>query len=125
LAENDGEKVGVLLSIAHSWLHILHTGGQQHARLSLDWERIGPRTYQVCGGSYLQQEQVLVFQLESDRIGIAIFHLKSERVLIKRQTSSQVSDEQHRRVDPVNHGCHLFFWQFMGEREGVSQAEEP
>src|SRR2546428_394930 len=31
-------------------IDILNTSGQQHARPSLDLQRIGLRTYQVCGG---------------------------------------------------------------------------
>src|SRR5260370_13862331 len=40
-------------------------------------------------------------------MGIAILHLKPECISIKRQTSVQVSDEQHRCHNIANHGVYL------------------
>src|SRR5438876_1133458 len=51
-----------------------------------------------------------VSHTKRDGIGstLALLHLKSERVPIKRRTSSQVFDEQLSRHDVVKHYCHPF-----------------
>src|SRR5258708_31638852 len=84
-------------------INILNTDAQQHPMTRLITQRKRFLSDHIRGGRELQQDKILVFQPECERIIVAKCYWETKLIPIEHHALIQVLYEQHGRVDLAHH----------------------